>query len=57
MTGRNNTSPEVLIRSQKITILAENRKSHSIRVRLEDLVPPPQHVTVHVIRDTVLPSQ
>lgn len=57
MIGRNNTLPEILIRSQKITILAENRKSHSIRVRLEDLVPPPQHVTVHVIRDTVRPSQ
>jgi len=49
MAGSHDTLPEVLIRSQEITVLIENRKTHSVRVRLEDLVPPPQHITVYVI--------
>jgi hypothetical protein len=57
MAGSHGTLPEVLIRSQEITILVENRKSHSVRVRLEDCVPPPQHVAVHVVRNTVLPAE
>jgi hypothetical protein len=57
MEGSHDTLPEILIRSQEITILIENRKSHSVRVRLEDLVPSPQHVTIHVVRNTVLPAE
>ena len=57
MAGSHDTLPEVLIRSQEITILIKNRKAHSVRVGLEDLVPPPQHVTVHVVRNAVLPAE
>jgi len=57
MAGSHDTLPEVLIRSQEITILIENGKSHSVRMRLEDLVPPPQHITVHVVRNAVLPAE
>ncbi len=34
-----NTLPEVLISGQKIAILVENRKSHSVRMRPKDLIP------------------
>ena len=54
MPGCQNTLPEVLISGQEIAILVENRKSHSVRMRLEDLVPSPQHVTVHIIRNAML---
>ena len=57
MQGCHNTLPEVLISGQKIAILAKNRKSHSVRMRLKDLIPSPQHVTVYVIRNMMLPPQ
>jgi hypothetical protein len=54
MPGCQNTLPEVLISGQEIAILVENRKSHSVRMRLKDLIPSPQHVTVHIIRNAML---
>ena len=54
MPGCQNTLPEVLISGQEIPIPAEDRKSHSIRMGLEDLIPSPQHVTVHIIRNAML---
>jgi hypothetical protein len=53
MPGCQNTLPEVLISGQEIAILVENRKSHSVRMRLKDLIPFPQHVTVHIIRNAM----
>ena len=54
MPGCKNTLPEVFIGGQEIALLIENRKSHSVRVRLKDVIPPPQHVTVHIIRNAMI---
>lgn len=49
--------PKVLIRSQQLPIRAKHRKAHAVRVRLEHLVPAPEHVAVHVVCDVVLPTE
>lgn len=49
--------PEVFIRSEKFAILTEHGEPHSIRVRLQHLIPAPKHIAIHVIMDVVLPTE
>lgn len=38
-------------------MLVEAGEAHAVRMRLEDLVPPPEHIPVHVVLDAVLPAE
>lgn len=49
--------PEVLIRCEQVTIFAENREPHAIRVSFEHLIPAPEHVSIHVIMHMMLPIE
>ena len=48
---------EVLIRGQEITFFSKNAEPHTIGMGLEDLVPSPKHITVHVILDAMIASE
>jgi len=52
----NKTSPyaEVLVRGQQITIFPKHAESHAIGMGLEDLIPSPEHITIHVVLDTMM---
>ena len=38
-------------------MVVENGKPHPIRVRFQDLIPPPQHITLHIVCDAVFTTQ
>ena len=45
--------PIILVRRKQIPVLIEDREAHAVRVGLQDLVPAPQHVPVHIVVNVV----
>lgn len=48
---------KVLVGGEQVAVLAEHTEAHAVGVGLEDLVPAPEHVAVHVVMDSVVARQ
>lgn len=48
MEKQGETVPEILIRGQEVAMFVKTGKTDTVRVCFENLVPAPQHISVHV---------
>ena len=48
---------KILISRKQIAVLPKTTKAHAIWVSLENLVPAPEHITIHVVHDTVMAAK
>lgn len=55
--GEHRRLPEVFVGREQVAVLAERREAHTIGMRLENLIPAPHHIAVHVVRDLVAAAQ
>jgi hypothetical protein len=51
------TGPEIFVRSQQVAVLSKDAESHSVRMRLQYLIPAPYHIPVHIIVYALCPAQ
>ena len=51
------TIPKIFIGSEKFAVLSEDREAHPIWVCLQNLIPAPNHIPIHVIVYSMLPAK
>lgn len=57
INDKSSADTEILIGGQQIAVLIEATEPHAVRMGFQNLIPSPEHVTIHVIRDAVMPSE